>query len=51
VIIKESSYILTLVHSDTQDKENAVTEITKAYKMKFQQEAVLRVTNTTCVSF
>jgi hypothetical protein len=51
VIIKESSYILTLIHPDTQDKEHAVIEITKAYKMKFQQEAVLRVTNTTCVSF
>lgn len=51
VIVKEDSYVLTLVHPGTESMENAINEIISAYKTQFQQEAVLRVTNAVCVSF
>ncbi len=51
VIIKEASYVLTLIHAGTEDNERAIAEITDAYKTQFQQEAVLRVKNSTCVSY
>ena len=51
VIIKEPSYILTLVHSGAENKESAVNEIISIYKNTFQQESVLRVRDMACVSF
>ena len=50
-IIKEHSYVLTLVHPETENKENTISEIINTYKNKFQQEAVLRVKNEACISF
>ncbi|MBD1584724.1 DUF3574 domain-containing protein [Pseudoalteromonas sp. S16_S37] len=50
-IIKEQSYVLTLVHDNSQEKIRAISEITELYKVQFQQEAVLRVQNDVCVSF
>ncbi|WP_168188109.1 DUF3574 domain-containing protein [Hahella sp. CCB-MM4] len=50
-IVKEASYVLTLIHADTEENELAITEISNEYKTQFQQEAVLRVKNSTCVSY
>ena len=49
-IIKEPSYVLTLVHFGEKTKVEAIKEIITAYKSKFQQEAVLRVTHSVCIS-
>jgi hypothetical protein len=50
-IIRESSYVLTLIHPDDNDNEQAVRDITNAYKAQFQQEAVLRIKLLACVSY
>jgi len=49
-IIREPSYVLSLVHSDDPVPNNAVQEIIASYKARFQQEAVLRVKAHTCMS-
>lgn len=49
-IIREPSYVLSLVHSDDPVPNNAVQEIIASYKARFQQEAVLRVKVHTCMS-
>lgn len=51
VIEREASHILQMVHPDTEESELAVREITSRYKAEFQQEAVLRVRSTICMSF
>ncbi|MFA5920892.1 MAG: DUF3574 domain-containing protein [Methylococcaceae bacterium] len=50
-IVRESSYVFTLVHPDDKLSEKAVLEIVGTYKSKFQQESVLRVRSHACVSF
>lgn len=50
-VISESTHLLHLVHPDDAPSEKSVTEIVAAYKLQFQQEAVLRVKARTCVSF
>lgn len=50
-IIRESSYVLTLVHPDSESTEAAVASIMNSYKVQFSQEAVLRVRGNSCVSF
>ena len=47
----EASYLLNVVHADDTASENAVREITEAYKSQFRQEAVLRVRTPVCASF
>ena len=49
-IIREPSYIVSLIHSGDQTADRAVQEITTVYKARFQQEAVLRVRSSTCMS-
>lgn len=49
-VIREPSYVLSLVHPDDAVPNNAVQEIIATYKMRFQQEAVLRVKAHTCMS-
>lgn len=49
-IIREPSYVLSLVHSDDVQTNQAVQEIVSSYKTRFQQEAVLRVRSVTCMS-
>lgn len=49
-IIREPSYVLSLVHTDDPAPNKAVQDIIATYKMRFQQEAVLRVTSHTCMS-
>lgn len=50
-IIRESSYILSVVHAANTTKETAISEIIQAYKKEFDQKSVLRVRNLVCVSF
>jgi hypothetical protein len=49
-IIREPSYVLSLVHPDDARPNEAVQEIIASYKTRFQQEAVLRVTSVVCKS-
>jgi hypothetical protein len=49
-IVREGSYVLSLVHADDAASENAIREIVQAYKTQFHQEAVLRSRTTTCMS-
>ncbi len=49
-VIREPSYVLSLVHPDDAAPRKAVQEIIASYKMRFQQEAVLRVKAHTCRS-
>ena len=46
----EHSFVLYLVHADTQQSEQAVREIMDIYRRVFHQEAVLRVRTTVCMS-
>ena len=49
-VMREPSYVLSLVHPDDAVPSQAVQEIIASYKMRFQQEAVLRAKSYTCVS-
>lgn len=49
-IVHEPSYVVNLIHPDEPAAHQAVAEITAAYKTRFQQEAVLRIRSSTCVS-
>jgi uncharacterized protein DUF3574 len=51
VIEREASHVLHLVHPDTEESELAVSEVMSKYKAEFQQEAVLRVRSSACMSF
>jgi hypothetical protein len=42
-IVRESSYILQLVHVDTPHDADAIAAIAAEYKARFRQDAVLRV--------
>ncbi|MBK6294872.1 MAG: DUF3574 domain-containing protein [Rhodoferax sp.] len=50
-ITREASRVLNLVHPETEAADSAVRAIVTAYKSQFQQEAVLRVRGSACVSF
>jgi hypothetical protein len=50
-ITQETSFVVSLVHPDDDQSEKAVRRITKEYKSRFKQEAVLRVKGFSCVSF
>ena len=50
-IVQESSYVVNIVHPDSAATDSSVTEIVKAYKAQFHQEAVLRSRSRVCVSF
>lgn len=49
-VIREPSYVLSLVHPDDVAPSKAVQEIVASYKTRFRQEAVLRVKSHTCMS-
>ena len=49
-VIREPSYVLSLVHPDDAMSNKAVQEIIASYKTRFQQEAVLRVKSSACTS-
>ena len=50
-IVRESTDVLQIIHPDDALSETSVAEIVAAYKAAFQQEAVLRVRDSICVSF
>lgn len=50
-IVQESSYVLDIVHEENAVNEQAIVEIMTTYKERFQQEAVLRVKGSACISF
>ena len=50
-IIRESSHVLQLVHPDDAASNKSIAGIIAAYKLRFKQEAVLRVKTDACVSF
>jgi Protein of unknown function (DUF3574) len=50
-VVREASYVLNIVHPNSEASNRAVLEIANAYKGKFQQESVLRTVGPTCVSF
>ena len=47
----ESSYVLHVVHADTPETDQAILDVIRIYKERFQQEAVLRVRSPACISF
>lgn len=49
-LVKEPSYVLSLVHPADAASESAIREIVDAYKSRFQQEAVLRVRSDVCMA-
>lgn len=49
-VIREPSYVVSLVHPDDTAPNKAVQEIIASYKTRFHQEAVLRVKAHTCMS-
>ena len=50
-IVREGSYVVSLVYPEHEPNETAVRELLSEYKSRFQQEAVLRVKSHACVSF
>lgn len=50
VTVKEPSYVLSFVHAHEPSQGPVVEQIIAAYKAKFQQEAVLRVTSRACMA-
>ncbi|HEV8516939.1 MAG TPA: DUF3574 domain-containing protein [Burkholderiales bacterium] len=50
-IVRELTDVLQIIHPDDALSETSVAEIVAAYKAAFQQEAVLRVRDSICVSF
>lgn len=49
-IVRETSYVLSLVHPDEAAQDRLVQEIVAVYRVRFRQEAVLRVRAPACVS-
>ena len=47
----ENSFVLNVVHPESEAAERAVQAIVTEYKSRFQQAAVLRVKSYACVSF
>jgi len=50
-IVREASFVLSLLHADDERAESAVRSIAAEYKSRFNQEAVLRVKSHACTSF
>ena len=50
-LVKENAKLLILLYSFNKDRNKSIEEIRRAYLKMFQQEAVLRVDDQSCVSF
>jgi Protein of unknown function (DUF3574) len=50
-LTRENSFVLNLVHPESEAAERAIQAIVTEYKSRFQQAAVLRVKSYACVSF
>jgi hypothetical protein len=49
-LVREPSHVLNIVHEDSAAVRAAIGQIMQAYKLRFQQEAVLRVQTQACVA-
>jgi len=49
IIVHEKTVVFSLVHPKDEQSEDAVHAIVSEYKLRFNQEAVLRVKNSVCV--
>lgn len=49
-LVREPSYVLSLVHPRGAATESAIRELIASYKARFQQEAVLRVSAHACIT-
>lgn len=49
-LIRENSFVLSLVHPADEASEAAIRSIVSEYKSRFQQEAVLRIKSYACAS-
>jgi hypothetical protein len=49
-LTRENSFVLNLVHPESEAAERAVQDVVAEYKSRFQQEAVLRVKSHACTS-
>jgi hypothetical protein len=50
-ILAEATYVLNVVHPGAETQRRAIGEIAAEYKRRFDQESVLRVSSTVCVTF
>ena len=50
-LVREASWVLEIVHARDTASDAAMVEIVAAYKSRFQQESVLRVSSDACVVF
>ncbi|SAK93016.1 DUF3574 domain-containing protein [Caballeronia ptereochthonis] len=50
-IVREASYVLSLVHPDDEASDAAVGAIRERYRARFEQESTLRVRHAACASF
>ena len=50
-VVHEASTVLNIVHAADARSDAAIAEIIDAYKRRFQQESVLRVSSAACVAF
>lgn len=50
-LTRENSFVLNLIHPESEAADKAIQAIVAEYKSRFQQEAVLRVKSYACVSF
>jgi hypothetical protein len=48
---REGTHVLHIVHAGGASADQAVTDIVRAYKQRFEQEAVLRTRSPVCHSF
>lgn len=49
--VREPSYVISILHADQPSANEAIRAITAAYKIRYAQEAVLRVRSPACASF
>lgn len=49
-LVREPSFVLNLVHPAGQHSEDAIRSVVVEYKVRFDQEAVLRVKSSACMT-
>jgi hypothetical protein len=49
--VREASWVVSVVHWPDAKSETAISAIVDAYKTRFHQESVLRVSSDACVTF
>ncbi len=50
-LVREPSTVLNIVHAPDARSDAAIAEVVDAYKKRFRQESVLRVSSAACVAF